>query len=150
MRDADARLHALRAGRQRSAVARSDGVTRIHLEDPFTPLPALLALLGEPQRTARLRVGLGERTFFHGAWADYTSESGENCALRSDLRADAPALSAALVTHLERFDEVVLEPAEGRWGVIGDEVAALEASRRDRGAARAGTVARPASGSGVA
>lgn len=129
MMEAERRLEACREAARRITVDRSNSDCRIQLSDPFAPLPSLLdALEREAQRPAqRLSVSLGPLTWFHGSWLDYTSESGENSAIRSDLGHSAAGYAAAhLVGLLRAHGQVRLESPDAPWGVV--ELAAQAAA----------------------
>ncbi len=125
MRDANGRLEDLRRARRNNQIwCDSDGV-RVRIEDPFSPLPALLDTLDAAATRhtgAPLHVGLGDRTRFGGSWLDYTSESGENSATRSHLGSRSSDLSARLRQSFDCFADVRLDaPDDIRWGVVAAE-----------------------------
>ncbi|MCW2247714.1 radical SAM superfamily enzyme YgiQ (UPF0313 family) [Azospirillum fermentarium] len=133
MAEADGRLGALRADKRRTTVVRDGPDAAITVTDPFAPLPSLAAALSSPAvREApvdTLTLTLGPRTWFHGSWIDYTSESGENSATRCGLDRDARRLEAFMTERLAACRRVRLTPAPGRWGIIADTVAGLPAAR---------------------
>ena len=125
MRKANERLDALRAARRRIDIRRRNDGVHVLLDDPFAPLPALFDALAEVSVCdvgAPLQIRLGERTWFSGSWLDYTSESGENSATRSNLEADPAKLRARLHGIFDRFVDVhLVSAADKRWGVIASE-----------------------------
>jgi radical SAM superfamily enzyme YgiQ (UPF0313 family) len=132
MAEAEARFAKVRAAKQDVRLAvQGDGAT-IHLRDPYAPLASLFRMLDDGRLTKaaprQLAIHLGPRTWFHNAWTDYTSESGENSSTRSDIKKNASP-NTVLADQFARFERVVLEPPTAQWGVVGAALADQPARR---------------------
>lgn len=123
--EAEARLGSVRDRKRHIVVQRSGGDTRVEIGDPFTPLPTLFSTLNDPKivgaTPGRLTIKLAPRTWFHGSWSDYTSESGENSATKCGLAQNAGALERKFNTLLAAFTDVRFVPAAGQWGIISTQ-----------------------------